>query len=218
MNFGPYDDEYYYVKKDRRLSPDDPDQKPVYIGAVPKDEWTDNNRTGYTNNPNQIMKFEPNILETRIEQDHPGQIGDLNDAISGFLVLPWVYDMLRFFPIRGVQWMHAVYYDIYDQIHEPMHFMKFYEMMDYWSRERSTLLFPYDEDNPDERAEIDQLSLDENKFSVIPEDERLAFMLGGTGFPDILFHARIAEPLIEKEAKGVRFFKITKYEDGMEYQ
>ncbi|NSX55730.1 hypothetical protein [Parasulfitobacter algicola] len=126
--------------------------------------------------------------------------------------------MLRFYPTRGVQWMHAVYYDIYDEIHEPMHFMKFYEMMDYWSQERSELGFEFDEDDPDDDADIDRLSLNEHKFNIIPEDERLAFMLGRVVSPKILFHARIAEPLIEKEAKGVRFFKITEYEFGMELQ
>lgn len=206
------DNEYYIMARDYSVI----DGKTKFIGFTPNDQYTiDNYR-----NKNEIWGgspffFKADEIELRKKDNWPGEIGDINIS-SGIIVKPWINDILKHHNIKGLQLWPTIYIGSDEKYHEPLWFMKFYESLECWHRERSILKKPY---NPNKRAgaKVKKFSLDEYILLPIPLEKRLILAMKRTLFmPQKFVHISLVEKLKEKNCQGVRFFKVSEYESGME--
>jgi hypothetical protein len=135
-----------------------------------------------------------------------------------FMVTERIYHLIADFEIAGLQYYPAVYEsdggDLYDYW-----FLVFTGTSgrDWYDRDRSVV---EDEDELDEGEKpfIERYSLDVQRLSAIQEEERLMFRMTGVMLPLVFVHERIVDLFRRNQASGIRFIRVSDYEDGMEYR
>ena len=58
----------------------------------------------------------------------------------------------------------------------------------------------------------------EKKLDAILEERRLIFKMGGVGDPYVFFHQKIVDYIMENQYKGIRFFKVSEFEEGIQFK
>lgn len=133
-----------------------------------------------------------------------------------YLVNDFIRNKLIQYDIEGLQYYPAVYIDDNDNWHENFWLLNFYEKFVYWDKKRTTVI-PVDKNEDKYNALVDKFCLDEKKLDVIPEEKRLIFKMGDIADPYVFFHQKIVDFFEENQCKGIRFFKVSEFEEGDQY-
>lgn len=211
-----FDTKYYVVKRDYSWKNDGP----RFIGFGPKNaiahSFTGSRDKQYVSVP---LIFKSDEIDLRRQNNHPGEIGDINVSGGRFLVKEWVRNLFFSRPIYGLQVVPAVFEDIYGNYHEPLWYLHFYHTLECWHRERSIRAYPDLEYEEGEDIELERFSLDENILSPMPLEKRLIFKIVETASPPVtIFHESLVEKFIAKNATGARYFRVDQYTSGMEVE
>jgi len=134
-----------------------------------------------------------------------------------FLVSDYIANELMMYEIDGLQLYPAVYIDDDDNWHEEYWFLTFFEKFRYWDSKNSEFM-KIDSSDSEFDAEIDKYCLDESKLSLIPEEQRLIFKMGGVGDPYVFFHKKMVDLFTSTKSKGIRFFKVSEFEEGDQFK
>ncbi len=94
--------------------------------------------------------------------------------------------------------------------------MNFYERSVYWDKKRSKIK-SYNKKKDEFNAAVRKFCLDEKKLDAIPEERRLIFKMGDVSDPYTFFHKKIVDFLVENNCQGIRFFKVSEFEEGDQY-
>jgi hypothetical protein len=63
---------------------------------------------------------------------------------------------------------------------------------------------------------VERYSLDAARLGAIPEEQRLMFRMTGVMAPLVFVHQRIVDLFAMGQVSGIRFIRVSEYEDGME--
>lgn len=135
---------------------------------------------------------------------------------SNLLVCDKIRDELKTYEIEGMQLYPSVYIDDENNWHENYWFLNFYEDFYYLDKNQSIVDIDEDDDEDDD-IEVFKYSLDVQKLNQIPEERRLLFKMGGATDAYIFVHQKIVDFIINNNFKGVRFFKVSEFEEGDQY-
>jgi len=135
----------------------------------------------------------------------------------GFLVTNAIREKLKFLNIDNMQIYPAVYIDDADTWHENYWFVGFYEELDCWDRQRSTVDIDEDDDEDDD-VDVDKYCLDAGVLDAIAEENRLMFKMGGSSMNYIFVHQRIIDLFNECNMDGARFFKVSDFKEGDQFR
>ncbi len=144
-------------------------------------------------------------------------ITEILETGGDFLVNDFIRDEVIQYDIDGMQLYPSVYIDDDDNWHENYWFLNFYETFVYWDQGRSEIV-TIDENDDKYGAEIDKYCLDEKKLFGIPEEKRLIFKMSGVGDPYVFFHQKIVDFLMTNNCRGIRFFKVSEFEEGDQFK
>ncbi len=141
-----------------------------------------------------------------------------------YLVNDFIRDKLMQYDIDGLQYYPSVNIDDDDNWHENYWLLNFYEKSVYWDKKRSKL-YPFDDDETADdireaefNALVKKFCLDEKKLDTIPEERRLIFKMGDVADAYTFFHKKIVDFFEENQCKGIRFFKVSEFEEGDQYR
>lgn len=160
--------------------------------------------------------FFTNAAPEYIPEGVKENITDVMFGGPGIVVNESIKEFLSNFEIDRLQIYPAVYVDMAGKYHENLWFLNFYSRLDCWDREN----FEYDDEelDDDELPSIEKFSLNTQVIDKIPEEQRLAFTMGGLNKAYIFFHKKIAQFILDQSITGIRLIPITEYEEGMEYR
>ena len=65
--------------------------------------------------------------------------------------------------------------------------------------------------------DMDNYRFREDVFDAIPENERLIFQVGNTTTGEIFFHQKVVDIFKKHDIKGIRFFKVSEFEEGDQF-
>ncbi|MEQ3531439.1 DUF1629 domain-containing protein [Pseudoalteromonas sp. XMcav11-Q] len=132
-----------------------------------------------------------------------------------------IWEKLKFFDFKGMQFYPAVYIDDDGHYHEQYWCMNFWERLDCLDRKRSkfskTTLKKL-KLNPDaDDLTTYKYSLDSDVLDKIPEEERLIFKMEPDDMGYVFVHQKIADIFFEEKATGVNLVKVSDFEEGMQF-
>ena len=144
---------------------------------------------------------------------------------SNLLVNNAIRDKLKFKDIQGMQLYPAIYIDDDFKWHEEHWFLNFYEAIDCWDRDTSTIE-SYDDEDEDEDdddpieldSEVIRYRLDADILDKIPEERRLMFKMGGALKSYIFVHQKVVDLFKDCDAVGVRFIKVSEFKEGDQFR
>ncbi len=202
-----YDNEYYIA-----IEPAGED----HISPIP-DQTTADRNYEYLKLP---INEKPLIFHnSESERDFKrGIIRPLSDVLfdgNDLIVSDSIRNKLIQHDIDGLQLYPAVYIDDKNHWHENYWHLCFYERLRCLDKARASL----DGDiNPTEfNIDVDQFRLDKNVLDVIPEEQRLLFKIGETSMGYIFIHQLIVDFFEKNSFSGIRFFKVTDFEEGDQF-
>ncbi|WP_047049510.1 imm11 family protein [Vibrio mexicanus] len=123
--------------------------------------------------------------------------------------------------LYGSQFYPATVQDEQGDSVEGLWALNTYEELDCIDFKRSQYYMPSDGsteiDGVKIHADMDTYRLREDVLDAIPEEERLIFQIGGGSVSQILVHKRVVDVFDKNNVKGVKFFKVSEFEDGDQY-
>lgn len=146
----------------------------------------------------------------------------ITDALvcdGNVLVNNELWEKIKEFNTGGLAFHPSVFIDDEDVWHENFMFMVFSKKLDCWDRERSVI------EEEEERladgtvfpATVERFYLDDKVLDKIPENQRLMFKMGGVQNRFVCFHQKIVDIFDQNAAAGIRFLKVSEFEDGDDY-
>ncbi|WP_160112167.1 imm11 family protein [Aquimarina sp. AU58] len=135
---------------------------------------------------------------------------------SSFIITTKLKDELSEFDTLNLQYYPAVYIGDDGKWHENYWYLNFYGMIDCLDKELSVLdeIEGMDElDEEDRYLEVLKYSLDIQVLEKIEEDNRLIFQIAGTSIRQVFMHKKIVDIFKNINASGIKFTKVSEYED-----
>lgn len=194
-----------------------PANGPGIIYLKPDEETADRNYTNSHQLPGRPLHFLNGFREEMAEDGEKESITDVLFDSDVFMVSERVYHMIADFDIADLQCYPSVYEADDGKLYDYM-FLIFDGTMgqDWLDRDLSDL----DEEEDLEEGEkpfVDRFVLDEKKIRAIPEEQRLMFRMTGVMNPMVFVHQRIVDLFAANAVTGIRFIRVSDYEDGMEF-
>lgn len=207
-----FDEEYYIARRPA-------DEGQLYLKP---DAKTFNRRYGYTKlTQGEAPLFFENAFKDKDKKS--GKKRSLTNVLidsPNLLVDNEARDKLKFLEIDGLQIYPAVYIDDDIKWHENYWFLNFYKELDCWDRKLSVVEIDDDDDDDDDidlDAEIIKYRLNSDILSQIPKEHRLMFKMGGATKAYIFVHQDVVDIFTNVNATGVRFFKVSEFEEGDQF-
>ena len=135
---------------------------------------------------------------------------------ASLLISDSLREKLKFYDISGLQIYPAVYIDDDQHWHEDRWFMNFYQEVDCFDRKLSIIEID-DEDEEDDDADVIKYHLDPLILDEIPEEKRLMLKMGGATVDYVFVHQKIVDLFSTCQVNGVRFLKVSEFEEGDQY-
>lgn len=153
-----------------------------------------------------------------------GVVRPITDVLfvgSNLIVSNDIREKLITYPTFGLQINSAVYVDDDGKFHESYWFLTFYDGIACLSKNKTKLHEVEDEDDDVSgevfNSSVDKYSLDEAVLDAIPEEERLLFKIPDVSLGYIFVHKKIVDFFEANNFTGIRFFKVSKFEEGDQY-
>jgi hypothetical protein len=204
------DDEYYLV-----MEPEGED----HIFLKPTEETA---ARGYSYKKMDVLSEPFHFLNSEADDDLSEGIrrpltNVLMDA-TNLIVDDSIHAYLSQWNIDGLQYHPAVYTDELGNTHKPYWHLTFFDKTLCLDTERSQLLrntsATYDKQSS---LPVDSYCLDAEVLNQIPVTQRLLFKIGGTNMGYVFAHQTIVDKFHEAGWDGVRFFKVSEFEEGDQY-
>lgn len=196
----PFGEEQLFIKPDRKTAERGYHYKRVPIGEAP-------------------FFFLNSNRECDIENGCKWPVTDILIDGSDLLVGGKIREELMKYDIDGMQLYPSVYMDDDNNWHENFWFLNFFKKYHYWDKNESVVRIDEDEEvDEDEDVSVRRYSLDEQKLDEIPEESRLMFKMGGATVAYIFVHQKIVDFIVNNNYKGVRFFKVSEFKEGIQYR
>ena len=127
-----------------------------------------------------------------------------------------IYDVLSPLNIDGIQLVPAVIRNNKtNDLHEDYWIIYIYNKIRCLDRINSE--YTVDEDDEDEIEDIEKLVLDKEILKAIPLENRLIFLLK-EGRSKRIYHKSVVDAIMAKNPKGIRFYPIEEWYDGIQFQ
>lgn len=145
-----------------------------------------------------------------------GQVGEFHEWFQEFIIHEKYANLFSVPNIYGLQVYPAVLVDAKDNWHEDYELLHFHKFIDCLDFDRSEI--DDREEIGKERVIIRKHVLDSEKLAQYPEQERLAFRLGGmVRFRPHFFHKKLVDKLVSAGLMGVRFMPVEDYTPFSQY-
>ena len=201
-----YDDEYYIV---HNMEGDDH----IFLNATKN---TASRKYGYVKNDRISEPF----FFYNDNKSSSLKYGDVDIMLDGvdMVVSDRVREIISAETVKGLQFNSAVFIDEDDKWHEGLWYLTFYERLACLDvKDSEALRGDLSAYGPKSIMTVNKYSLDAKKLDSIPLDERLIFKIGGTSFSYVFVHESIRDAIISSGIRGVRFFKVSEFEEGDQY-
>ncbi|WP_199611054.1 imm11 family protein [Flocculibacter collagenilyticus] len=142
---------------------------------------------------------------------------DIMSGCGSFIMEKTVKDKIAQYVFNGMQLYPSVFIDVNEQWYDNYWYLNIWEDLDCWDRKKS-IYDPIDDDWDEDDTMIDQYYLDEQVLNEIPEKQRLIFRMGGESSGYIFMHQKLVDIFQENHFTGIRFFKVSEFTEGDQYQ
>ncbi len=189
--------EYYLIGRENN------DQHPLLV--------EDSNCPPYTLERGAIDN--PRPMEYRLGKPVPRKpkMVDYHSAVNS-VISKKIYDVLASMSIKGVQLIPAIITGKKNEIYENYWFVNIYNHFPALDREKSVC----DWDSMGVAYYMQSITLNEEYLKTIPLEERLVFFLSENGVEQF-FHKSVVDAIMATNPKGLRFYNVREWEDGMQF-
>jgi len=155
--------------------------------------------------------------DKKVGEKHP--INDVMDVAGWYLFSHRIYEKMRDFEIKNMQFFPAVFIDDDGHYHENYVLTNFYDELDCLDIDLSVIKYWPEEDEDEDEVEYDvkKLYLSEKVLDTIAEEQRLMFKITKTIDPYVIVHQKIKDIIDQENATGAMFIRIDQYNSGDEY-
>lgn len=158
-------------------------------------------------------------MKRNLKAGNKWPITDVLVCDGSILIKKYLWEKIEGFNSEGLAFHPSVFIDDEGIWHENFMFMVFYKNLDCWDRERSVV-----EEEEEHLADetvfpvvVERFYLDDKVLDKIPENQRLMFEMGGVQNSLVCFHQKIVDIFDQNKAAGIRFLKVSEFEDGDDY-
>lgn len=94
-------------------------------------------------------------------------------------------------------------------------YLNIYQYLDCWDKDKS-ITRPLKAGRDIEDTKVLKYHLDKSVLNKIPENNRMIFKMGGGFYSHIFIHEKLVTYLLKNNITGIRFFKVSDFEEGMQ--